>query len=149
MFAPYPAARHVVPCGFFFIGLRAGNGRRAVPIRPTRGHATKRAFYTVKRGPMRRSVRLSYKRRNKAAHKKRKKVFMFEKIRIKEHMEVADINGQHVGTVDDVEDNRIKLTKSDAGDNMHHFISLDEVEKIDDNRVYLKASAVIPQGVKG
>ena len=74
---------------------------------------------------------------------------MFEKIRIKEHMEVADINGQHVGTVDDVEDNRIKLTKSDAGDNMHHFISLDEVEKIDDNRVYLKASAVIPEGVKG
>ncbi|MEP0030243.1 DUF2171 domain-containing protein, partial [Qipengyuania citrea] len=28
---------------------------------------------------------------------------MFEKIRIKEHMEVADCKGQHVGTVDGVE----------------------------------------------
>ena len=39
---------------------------------------------------------------------------MFEKIRIKEHMEVVDASKQHVGTVDEVEDERIKLTKSDA-----------------------------------
>lgn len=72
---------------------------------------------------------------------------MFEKLRIKEHMEVADARGQHVGTVDEVEDNRIKLTKSDSGDNMHHFLSLDDVEKIDDNRIYLKDTARIPTGV--
>lgn len=71
---------------------------------------------------------------------------MFEKIRIKEHMEVVDARGQHVGTVDEVEDERIKLTKSDASDNMHHFLSLDDVEKIDDNRVCLKQTANIPQG---
>lgn len=72
---------------------------------------------------------------------------MFEKLRIKEHMEVSDINGQHVGTVDEVEDNRIKLTRSDSSDGTHHYIALDQVEKIDDNRVYLKASTPIPMGV--
>lgn len=72
---------------------------------------------------------------------------MFEKLRIKEHMEVADCNGQHVGTVDEVKDDAIKLTKSDSGDDMHHFLSLDDVEKIDDNRIYLKQDARIPQGL--
>ena len=72
---------------------------------------------------------------------------MFEKIRIKEHMEVADCNGKHVGTVDDVKDDAIKLTKSDSSDSMHHMISLDDVEKIDDNRVYLKQGARIPAGL--
>ena len=72
---------------------------------------------------------------------------MFEKFRIKEHMEVADASGQHIGTVDDVEGDRIKLTKSDAGDNMHHFLSMDDVEKLDDNRVYLKEGARIPEGL--
>ncbi|RKF22589.1 DUF2171 domain-containing protein [Altericroceibacterium spongiae] len=73
---------------------------------------------------------------------------MFEKIRIKEHMEVADANGQHIGTVDEVmDDDRIKLTRSDSDDNMHHFLPLDAVEKIDDNRIYLKAGTKIPLGV--
>ncbi|MCP9221599.1 DUF2171 domain-containing protein [Erythrobacter sp. LQ02-29] len=71
---------------------------------------------------------------------------MFEKLRIKEHMEVADANGQHVGTVDEVKDDRIKLTKSDASDGSHHFIPLDDVEKLDDNRVYLKQGARVPTG---
>ena len=57
---------------------------------------------------------------------------MFEKIRIKEHMEVADCKGQHVGTVDEVEGDAIKLTKSDSADSMHHFRALDDVEKIDE-----------------
>ena len=72
---------------------------------------------------------------------------MFEKMRIKEHMEVADCHGHHVGTVDEVEDDAIKLTKSDSADSMHHFVSLDDVEKIDENRIYLKESARIPQGL--
>ena len=72
---------------------------------------------------------------------------MFEKIRIKEHMEITDSKGQHVGTVDDVEGDNIKLTKSDSGDDMHHFLPLDDVEKIDDNRIYLKEGARIPAGL--
>jgi len=72
---------------------------------------------------------------------------MFEKLRIKQHMEIADANGQHVGTVDEVEDERLKLTRSDSGDNMHHYLPLDAVEKIDDNRIYLKQGTRIPAGV--
>lgn len=72
---------------------------------------------------------------------------MFEKLRIKEHMEVADAGGQHVGTVDEVEGERIKLTRSDSGDRQHHYIDLEAVERIDDNRVYLKQGTPIPAGV--
>lgn len=71
---------------------------------------------------------------------------MFEKLRIREHMEVTDINGQHVGTVDDVKDDQIKLTRTDSSDGAHHFIALDQVEKIADNRVYLKAGTPVPMG---
>ena len=35
--------------------------------------------------------------------------------RIKEHMEVIGADGVHVGTVDRIEENRIKLTKADSG----------------------------------
>ena len=69
---------------------------------------------------------------------------MFEKLRIKEHMEVADSNGQHVGTVDEVADDHIKLTRSDSSDQRHHFIALDAVDRIDDNRVYLKQGTPLP-----
>lgn len=72
---------------------------------------------------------------------------MFEKLRIKEHMEITDYAGQHVGTVDEVDDGRIKLTRTDSSDGAHHFIALDQVEKIDDNRVYLKQGTPIPMGV--
>ncbi|KPM24564.1 DUF2171 domain-containing protein [Citromicrobium bathyomarinum] len=72
---------------------------------------------------------------------------MFEKIRIKEHMEIVDSTGQHVGTVDEIEDERIKLTKSDAMDDQHHFIALDAVEKLDDNRVVLKEGTPLPVGL--
>ncbi|MFK4003281.1 DUF2171 domain-containing protein [Qipengyuania sp. NPDC077563] len=72
---------------------------------------------------------------------------MFEKLRIKEHMEIVDSKGQHVGTVDDTQDDAIKLTKSDSSDDMHHFIKLDSVDKIDDNRIYLKEGTRLPEGL--
>lgn len=72
---------------------------------------------------------------------------MFEKLRIKEHMEVADNSGQHVGIVDEVVDDRIKLTKADSADSSHHFIAIDQVDRIDDNRIYLKQGTPIPLGV--
>ena len=72
---------------------------------------------------------------------------MFEKLRIKEHMEVADDSGQHVGTVDEVVDDRIKLTKSDSADGAYHFIAVAQVDRIDDNRIYLKAGTPVPIGV--
>ncbi|SFF76656.1 hypothetical protein SAMN05518801_101360 [Novosphingobium sp. CF614] len=72
---------------------------------------------------------------------------MFEKFRIHEHMEVATSAGQHVGTVDEVKDDQIKLTRSDSSDGAHHYIALADVEKIHDNRVYLKQGTPIPMGV--
>lgn len=72
---------------------------------------------------------------------------MFEKLRIKEHMEVTDAKGRHVGTVDDVKDETIKLTKSDSLDGKHHILSLGDVDRIDDNRIYLKEDAKIPIGL--
>ncbi|WP_404482809.1 DUF2171 domain-containing protein [Novosphingobium sp. BL-52-GroH] len=72
---------------------------------------------------------------------------MFEKLRIREHMEVATSTGQHVGTVDDVKDDQIKLTRTDSSDGAHHYIAIENVDKIDDNRVYLKEGTPIPMGV--
>ena len=73
---------------------------------------------------------------------------MFEKLRIKQHMEITDSNGQHVGTVDEVKDDRIKLTRTDSGDNMHHYLPVDAINRIEDNRIYLKSGTQIPAGVK-
>jgi len=72
---------------------------------------------------------------------------MFEKLRIKEHMEVTDSHGQHVGTVDEVVDDRIKLTRSDSADGAHHFIAFDQVDRIAENRVYLKQGTPIPMNI--
>ncbi|KUO54781.1 MAG: hypothetical protein APF78_04095 [Sphingomonadales bacterium BRH_c3] len=72
---------------------------------------------------------------------------MFEKLRIKEHMEVSDAKGRHVGTVDEVKDEMIRLTKSDSMDGKHHVLPLADVDKIEENRVYLKEDAKIPIGL--
>jgi len=49
-------------------------------------------------------------------------------IAVKEHMEVIGADGVHVGTVERVENGRIKLTKADSGEGEHrghhHYISL-------------------------
>ena len=72
---------------------------------------------------------------------------MFEKLRIRAHMEVTTCTGQHVGTVDEVENDQIKLTRSDSSDGAHHYLSFDSVDRIDDNRVYLKEGTPIPMGL--
>lgn len=60
---------------------------------------------------------------------------------IREHAEIIGKDGQHVGTVDRVEGNRIKLTKADsqgaAHAGHHHYIELDLVDTVQDNRVHL------------
>ena len=54
-----------------------------------------------------------------------------------EHMQVKDRNGEHVGTVDHLDGERVKLTKSDSSDGQHHYVSLSQVESMDDVAVYL------------
>lgn len=60
---------------------------------------------------------------------------------IREHMEVVGSDGQHVGTVDEVEGASIKLTKNDpqAGGE-HHWISMDMIDDVQDT-VRLRVSA--------
>ena len=70
---------------------------------------------------------------------------MADTSKIREHSEVISADGLHVGTVDRVEGDRIKLTKQDSGEGRHkghhHYISLELVASVDDNRVRLSANA--------
>lgn len=73
---------------------------------------------------------------------------------ITEHMEIIGADGVHVGTVDKVEGDRIKMTKADSGshDDHHHYISGDLVAAVEGDRVRLSAngqSAVLMEEEKG
>ena len=81
---------------------------------------------------------------------------------IREHMEVIGADGVHVGTVDSVDGDRIKLTRSDSSAQMeqgegaedadfaqmeqgehaghHHYISLGLVAGVEGNQVRLSAT---------
>ena len=70
---------------------------------------------------------------------------------IREHMEVIGADGIHVGTVDHLDGNRIKLTKVDSGaqvqegtgshEGHHHYISRGLVAEIEGDTVRLSATA--------
>ncbi|MFU0503582.1 DUF2171 domain-containing protein [Pseudaminobacter sp. NGMCC 1.201702] len=64
---------------------------------------------------------------------------------IREHMEVIGADGVHVGTVDAVEDHRIKLTKKDSGQGSHrghhHYVPLALVAEVEGDKVRLSANA--------
>ena len=70
---------------------------------------------------------------------------------IREHMEVIGADGAHVGTVDKVDGDRIKLTKKDSGADVegaddgahsghHHYISLGLVAEVEGDQVRLSAT---------
>ena len=70
---------------------------------------------------------------------------------IREHMEVIGADGAHVGTVDKVDGDRIKLTKKDSGADIegaedgahaghHHYISLGLVAEVEGDQVRLSAT---------
>ncbi|MDB5438906.1 MAG: hypothetical protein JWM33_1333 [Caulobacteraceae bacterium] len=62
---------------------------------------------------------------------------------IKEHMEVIGADGVHLGTVDRVVGERIKLTRPDSGSHgdHHHYISAGLVAEIEGDKVRLSANA--------
>ncbi len=64
---------------------------------------------------------------------------------IREHMEVIGADGVHVGTVDRIEGDRIKLTKDDSGEGHHkghhHFVPGNLVAEIEGEKVRLSATA--------
>lgn len=58
-----------------------------------------------------------------------------------DHLQVKDVNGEHVGTVDHMEgEDQIKLTKNDSTDGQHHYVQLSQVESMDDVAVYLNVT---------
>ncbi len=68
--------------------------------------------------------------------------------KIKKGMEVIGADGVHVGTVDELEGDRIKLIKSDSGDAFHkgrhhQYIELGFVAGVEGDKVRLSANADI------
>lgn len=68
---------------------------------------------------------------------------MADPTQIREHMDVIGADGVHLGTVDKVEGDRIKLTKADGGAHRdhHHYVSLGLVADIEGDKVRLSATA--------
>ena len=61
---------------------------------------------------------------------------------IREHMEVIGADGVHIGTVDRVEDNRVKLIRADSGvghEEHHHFIPKGLIAEVEGDKVRLTA----------
>ncbi len=72
---------------------------------------------------------------------------MVDQSQIKEHAEVIGADGVHLGTVDHLDGDRIKLTKADSAQAQdgqgakHHYIPLGLVAEIEDGKVRLSATA--------
>ena len=70
---------------------------------------------------------------------------MTEASKIREHMEVVGADGVHIGTVDKVDGDRIKLTKADSGmgghKGHHHYIDKFLIAGVEGNKVRLAANA--------
>lgn len=61
---------------------------------------------------------------------------------IREHMEVIGADGVHIGTVDRVEENRIKLIRADSGighEDHHHYLPRGLVAEVEGDKVRLTA----------
>ena len=67
--------------------------------------------------------------------------------RIKPSMEVIGADGVHVGTVDRVENGRIRLAKEDSGEGRHrghhHYIELGLVADVEGKKVRLSAIGAV------
>jgi hypothetical protein len=63
---------------------------------------------------------------------------------VREHMEVIGADGVHLGTVDKVEGERIKLTRKDSGaahTDHHHYLPGGLVAGVEGDQVRLSANA--------
>ncbi len=61
---------------------------------------------------------------------------------IREHMQIIGADGVHIGTVDRVEGDRIKMTRTDSGSHSdhHHYISGGLVAAVEGDAVRLSAA---------
>ncbi len=57
---------------------------------------------------------------------------------IRPHMPVLGSDGGHVGTVDHLDGQRIKLTRTDPeAQGVHHFIHVDSIDTVTDGQIRL------------
>lgn len=68
---------------------------------------------------------------------------------IKEHMEIVGADGVHVGKVDHMDGERIKMVRKDEAhgqdDKHHHYVALAAVASVDEGKVWLSADAANAQ----
>lgn len=62
---------------------------------------------------------------------------------IRPYAEVVGADGVHVGTVDHLSGDRLKLTRKDSVDGRHHFIDGGLVDGVIDGKVQLSANAAV------
>jgi hypothetical protein len=62
---------------------------------------------------------------------------------LKEHMEIVGADGVHIGTLDKVEGDRLKLTKPDSGSHgdHHHYLSAGLIAAVEGDRIRLSANS--------
>jgi hypothetical protein len=70
---------------------------------------------------------------------------MTDTSKIREHMEVIGADGVHVGTVDRIDGDRIKLTRQDSGQGSHkghhHYIPASLIAEVEGDKVRLSANS--------
>jgi hypothetical protein len=75
---------------------------------------------------------------------------------LREDMEVIGADGVHVGTIDAIEGDRIKLTKRDSGagfaegshEGHHHYLPLGLVAEVEGDKVRLSANGDVAYGME-
>jgi Uncharacterized protein conserved in bacteria len=62
--------------------------------------------------------------------------------KVKEHMSIIGADGVHIGTVDSVDGNRIKMVRADSGSHgdHHHYLSGGLVAAVEGDEVRLSAA---------
>ncbi|WP_018045679.1 DUF2171 domain-containing protein [Methylobacterium sp. 88A] len=67
---------------------------------------------------------------------------MVDTSKIREHMPVVGSDDGHVGTVDHLDGQRIKLTRTDPeAEGRHHFLHVDSIDAVEDGKVKLNRTS--------
>jgi len=69
---------------------------------------------------------------------------------VKEHMEIIGADGVHLGTVDRIDGDRIKMTRKDSGvghEEHHHYIPRGLVADVEGDKVRLSSNADVAAGL--
>src|SRR5215217_333019 len=91
------------------------------------------------------AMSMAARRSRRSHHQDNRRRPMTASSKIREKMEVIGADGVHVGTVDRLDGNRIKLTKQDSGqgshEGHHHYIATALVAEVEGDKVRLSANA--------